>query len=141
MLLIEADGKALLAEHGIAVPDGVLVTDADDRRSPRWSLDREGTGACRWARQGRWYRAMRAPQDVAAAVHRMLGQRLKGHQVEACLIEQTATGQERYLAVMVDAASYGLRVIYSAQGGVDIEQSASAQSRLVPRILLLLRKC
>ena len=53
----------------------------------------------------------------------MLGTRLKGHQVEACLIEQAATGEERYLAVMVDAASYGLRVIYAAQGGIDIEQS------------------
>ena len=33
---------------------------------------------------------------------------------------------------MVDAASYGLRVIYSAHGGVDIEQSGSAQGRLCP---------
>ncbi len=31
---------------------------------------------------------------------------------------------------MVDAASYGLRVIYSAQGGVEIEQSGAAASRL-----------
>ena len=28
MLLIEADGKALLAEHGVPVPASVLVTDA-----------------------------------------------------------------------------------------------------------------
>ena len=28
MLLIEADGKALLAEHGVAVPEGLLATDA-----------------------------------------------------------------------------------------------------------------
>ena len=41
-------------------------------------------------------------------------------------------GEERYLAVMVDAASYGLRVIYSAHGGVDIERSGSAQGRLCP---------
>ena len=73
-----------------------------------------------------------SPQDVAAAVQRMLGSRLKGHQVDACLIEQAAEGEERYLAVMVDAASYGLRVIYSAHGGVDIEQSGSAQGRLCP---------
>ena len=33
---------------------------------------------------------------------------------------------------MVDAASYGLRVIYAAHGGVDIEQSGSAQGRLCP---------
>ena len=45
--------------------------------------------------------------EVAAAVQRMLGSRLKGHQVDACLVEQAAEGEERYLAVMVDAASYG----------------------------------
>jgi succinyl-CoA synthetase beta subunit len=69
-------------------------------------------------------------QDVAAAVTRLLGSRLKGHQVDACLVEQAVAGEERYLAVMVDAASYGLRVIYSAAGGIDIEQSGAAQGRL-----------
>ena len=69
-------------------------------------------------------------RDVAAAAGRLLGSRLKGHQVEACLVEQAAGGEERYLAVMVDAASYGLRVIYAAQGGVDIEASGAAQGRL-----------
>ena len=69
------------------------------------------------------------PQDVASAVERMLGGRLKGHQVDACLIEQAVGGEERYLAIMVDAVNYGLRVIYSRQGGVDIERSGSAQGR------------
>ena len=63
----------------------------------------------------------------------MLGTPPEGASVDACLIEETATGEERYLAVMVDAASYGLRVIYSAQGGVDVEQSGSAQDRLCRR--------
>jgi succinyl-CoA synthetase beta subunit len=65
-------------------------------------------------------------------VGRLLGNRLKGHRVDACLVEQAVSGEERYLAVMVDAASYGFRVIYSAAGGVDIEQSGSAQGRLCP---------
>jgi succinyl-CoA synthetase beta subunit len=60
----------------------------------------------------------------------MLGRRLKGHAIDACLVEAAVSGQERYLAVMVDASSYGLRVIYSAQGGVEIEHSGSAQGRL-----------
>jgi succinyl-CoA synthetase beta subunit len=72
----------------------------------------------------------RSGAEVASAVRGMLGTRLKGHGVDACLIEQVAHGEERYLAVMVDPASYGLRVIYSAQGGVEIEQSGLAQGRL-----------
>ena len=131
MLLIEADGKALLAEHGIAVPDGALVTEAPSATLPGegpWMVKAQVPVGGR-GKAGGVVRCT-SPQEVAAAVQRMLGSRLKGHQVDACLIEQAATGEERYLSIMVDAASYGLRVIYSAQGGIDIEQSGSAQGRL-----------
>ncbi len=130
MLLIEADGKALLAEHGIAIPDGVLATDASlgDLPEGPWIVKAQVPVGGRGKAGG----VVRCdtPQDVAAALHKMLGHRLKGHQVAACLVEQVATGEERYLAVMLDAASYGLRVLYATQGGVDIEQSDAAQSRL-----------
>ncbi len=131
MLLIEADGKALLAEYGIAVPDSTLATEASIGSMPGegpWMVKAQVPVGGRGKAGG--VARCASPQDVAAAVHRMLGSRLKGHQVDACLIEETATGTERYLAVMVDAASYGLRVIYSAHGGVDIEQSGQAQGRL-----------
>jgi succinyl-CoA synthetase beta subunit len=131
VLLIEADGKALLAEHGVTVPEGVLVADATIGDLPGegpWIVKAQVPVGGRGKAGG--VARCETPQDVAAAVHRMLGHRLKGHQVDACLIEQAATGEERYLAIMVDAASYGLRVIYSARGGVDIEQSGSAQGRL-----------
>src|SRR6185437_5353115 len=68
--------------------------------------------------------------EVTAAASRLLASRLKGHEVGSCLVEQAVSGEERYLSVMVDAASYGLRVIYAAQGGVEIEQSGNAQGRL-----------
>ena len=131
MLLIEADGKALLTEHAIAAPDGVLVVDATIGDLPGdgpWMVKAQVPVGGR-GKAGGVVRC-EAPQDVAAAVHRMLGQRMKGHRVETCLVEQAVTGDERYLAVMVDAASYGLRVIYGAQGGVDVEQAGSAQGRL-----------
>src|SRR5271168_5147024 len=132
MLLIEGDGKALFAEYGIAVPGGVVVTDVvpalpgDGPWMVKAQVPVGGRG-----KAGGVARCTSA-HEVAAAVQRMLGSRLKGHQVDACLIEQAMTGEERYLAVMVDAASYGLRVIYSSQGGVDVEQSGSAQGRLCP---------
>jgi len=68
--------------------------------------------------------------DVNSAVDQLMGTWLKGHRIDACLLEQVLEGEERYLAVMVDAAQYGLRVLYAAQGGIDIEQSAGAQTRL-----------
>ena len=131
MLLIEADGKALLAEYGVAVPEATMAIDAAIGDLPGegpWVVKAQVPVGGR-GKAGGVVRC-ELPQDVAAAVQRLLGRRLKGHQVDACLIEQAVAGEERYLAIMVDAASYGLRVIYSAAGGVDIEQSGSAQRRL-----------
>ncbi len=133
MLLIEADGKALLAEHGIAVPESVLVTDASIGSLPGdgpWIVKAQVPIGGR-GKAGGVVRC-ETPQDVSATVQRMLGSRLKGHQVDACLVEQAIVGVERYLAIMLDAASYGLRVIYSKQGGVDIERSGAAEGRLCP---------
>ena len=78
MLLIEADGKALLAEHGVAVPDGVLVTDATIGDLPGegpWIVKAQVPVGGRGKAGG----VVRCdtPQDVSAAVQRMLGHRLK----------------------------------------------------------------
>lgn len=132
MLLIEADGKSLFAEHGIPVPVGVVATDAGvlPPGAGPWMVKAQVPVGGR-GKAGGIARCTSAT-EVTAATGRMLGSRLKGHQVDACLIEQAATGQERYLSVMVDAAGYGFRVIWSAAGGVEIEQSGTAQGRLCP---------
>ncbi|WP_428485995.1 ATP-grasp domain-containing protein [Rhodopila sp.] len=133
MLLIEADGKALLAAAGIPVPLGVVVTaelPALPGAGP-WMVKAQVPVGGR-GKAGGVVRCQTAA-DVAATTSQMLGSRLKGHTVEACLVEQAAEGEERYLAVMVDPGSYGLRVIYAAQGGMDIESAAGAvHERLCP---------
>jgi succinyl-CoA synthetase beta subunit len=132
MLLIEADGKALFAEQGIPVPAGVVVTDvmtAVPGAGP-WMVKAQVPVGGR-GKAGGIVRC-RSKAQVEMAVGSMLGSRLKGHAVDACLVEATASGQERYISVMVDAASYGLRVIYSADGGVEIEGSGSVEGRLCP---------
>jgi succinyl-CoA synthetase beta subunit len=128
MLLIEADGKALFADHGIAVPPGVVVTAADIIAPPAetgpWMVKAQVPVGGRGKAGG--VRLCGSADDVAAAVRGMLGARLKGHLVEACLIEQVASGEERYLAMMVDPPSYGIRVIYLAEGGVEVESADGA---------------
>jgi succinyl-CoA synthetase beta subunit len=130
VLLIEADGKALFAEQGIPVPAGIEVTDVvpDLPGDGPWMVKAQVPVGGRGKAGGVVLCNSRAA--VEAAVAGMLGSRLKGHAVEACLVEAVAIGEQRYLAVMVDAASYGLRVFYSASGGVEIEQSGTAQGRL-----------
>lgn len=132
MLLIEADGKALFRAHGIPVPPAVVATD-DSAVAPGmgpWVVKAQVPAGGRGKAGG----IVRCDslEAVEAATGRLLGSRLKGHQVEACLIEQVATGEERYLSVMVDAAGYGLRVIWSAAGGIEIEESGATQGQLCP---------
>jgi succinyl-CoA synthetase beta subunit len=130
VLLIEADGKTLFAEHGIAVPAGVVVTDvvpALPGNGP-WMVKAQVPVGGRGKTGGIVRCNNRAEVEACAA--RLLGSRLKGHAIDACLVETVAIGEERYLAVMVDAASYGLRVIYVAQGGIEIERSGAARGRL-----------
>ena len=104
VLLIEADGKALFAEHGIPVPAGVARDRCRAAAAGQRPVDGEGPGAGRRPRQGRRHRPLCiSSAEVEAAVAGMLGSRLKGHDVDACLVEAAAVGQERYLAVMVDA--------------------------------------
>jgi succinyl-CoA synthetase alpha subunit/succinyl-CoA synthetase beta subunit len=131
VLLIEADGKALFAEHGIPVPDSVLVTAPPVANLPGtgpWIVKAQVPVGGR-GKAGGVLRGV-SLQQVNAAVQQLVGTRLKGHQVDACLVEQAVAGDERYLAVMVDAASYGVRVIYAASGGVEIEQTGAAADRV-----------
>jgi succinyl-CoA synthetase beta subunit len=123
MLLIEADGKELFAQHGIAVPEGRLITASDvigvTPNTGPWVVKAQVPVGGR-GKSGGIQRCSSA-EEVAAAVRAMLGVRLKGHVVEACLIETAVTGAEHYLALMVDPPSYGVRVIYLAGGGMDVE--------------------
>lgn len=126
MLLIEADGKALFRVFGINVPDGLVVT-GDIPTLPGagpWMVKAQVPVGGRGKVGG--VRKCNNRDDVAAAARAMLGTRLKGHAVDAVLVEQTAAGAERYLSLSVDPASYGVRVIYIAGGGVDVEQAAES---------------
>jgi succinyl-CoA synthetase beta subunit len=132
MMLIEADGKALFAEQGIPVPAFVVVTDVLPPLPGRgpWMVKAQVPVGGR-GKAGGIIRC-NTTAEVQAAVTSLLGRRLKGHAIDACLVETAATGEERYLSVMVDAASYGLRVIYSTRGGMEIEQSGPAPGLLCP---------
>jgi succinyl-CoA synthetase beta subunit len=128
MLLIEADGKALFVEHGITIPPGHVVTATDVIAPPAdagpWMVKAQVPVGGRGKAGG--IRQCGTPDDVVDAVRAMLGGRLKGHAVEACLIEQVAIGEERYLAMMIDPANYGVRVIYLTGGGMEVERGDGA---------------
>jgi succinyl-CoA synthetase beta subunit len=130
MLLIEADGKALLRAAGIAVPDSVLVSSAAALPalpgSGPWMVKAQVPVGGRGKAGG----VIRCADDAAvpAAVARLAGARIKGHETQRVLIETAVAGHdEYYLSLLVDPAHYGVRVTLIREGGVDIEQAVSTQ--------------
>lgn len=131
MLLTEADGKALLREADIPTPPGQLVRApaTPSVRGP-WMVKAQvpagGRGLAGLIRRAE------TPQAARAAVAALLGATHRGHRVGACLIEQVARGEEHYLAIALDPAAYGLRLLYRPEGGMAVEAGGSLAGTALP---------
>jgi succinyl-CoA synthetase beta subunit len=127
MLLVEADGKALFRQYGIPVPEGEVVRSADWQppASPR-VVKAQVTVGGRGKAGGVALCADAAA--TSAALKRILGSSIKGHAVQACLVETPAEGRECYLSLMMDAAAGAVRVSFIEEGGVEVESHALTPS-------------
>ncbi|MDR3531915.1 MAG: hypothetical protein P4L90_15375, partial [Rhodopila sp.] len=132
MLLVEADGKALFAAYGIPVPPGRVLTAGERaERLPGtgpWMVKAQIPVGGRGKAGG--IRRCDTQEAVTSATAAMLGTRLKGLAVDAVLVEQAARGEERYLALMLDPRSYGVRAIYLAAGGMEVERAGTVGGRI-----------
>ncbi len=126
MYLLEHDAKELLARHGITVPVGKRIGREE-------TIDRPALPTGPWVVKGQIAAGGRGKagiiqraatlQEVSEHTNAILGAAVKGHTVESVRIEQqVAHVAEAYVGFLLDAASGGVRVILSANGGMDIEQ-------------------
>lgn len=125
MFLLEHDAKTLLARHDVTTPAGLIVESAQD-------IARMDLPAGPWVVKGQIaaggrgkagiIRKAATREAVARAAGDMLGTIVKGHKVGAVRIEQQVQqAEEAYVALLLDAAAGGVRVIMSPRGGMDIE--------------------
>lgn len=123
MYLLEHDAKSLLARHDIPSPQGVLLTSAADVSAMPpgpWVVKGQITAGGRGI-AGLIKKADNAA-DVSARAADIIGKTAKGRTVNAVRIEQQVQGaSEAYIAMMLDPAAAGVRIIMAAQGGMDIE--------------------
>lgn len=125
MMLLEHDAKQLLAERGLPVPAGRLLRRGDPIEGDGPVMvkaqvpvgGRGKAGGIKLARDG---------EEIEAALAAILGMTIKGHEVRACRIEQPVDHvAEAYLSLSIDAGPGNVRLLVSAEGGVDIEAAAS----------------
>lgn len=123
MYLLEHDAKQLLARHNIPAPQGCLLTQptaANALPAGPWVVKGQITAGGR-GKAGLIKKADSAA-DVMARAKDIIGKAAKGRTVNAVRVEQQVQGAgEAYIAMMLDPAAAGVRIIMAAQGGMEIE--------------------
>jgi len=124
----EHAAKPLLEAAGIAVPDGRLVGTADDAAKafevigPSIIKAQVPTG-----KRGKagGIKTADSADEARVAADAILGMDIAGHTVEAVLVEgRSDIAREFYAAVLNDPSSKGPLVMFSTEGGMDIEEVA-----------------
>jgi succinyl-CoA synthetase beta subunit len=133
MYLLEHDAKSLLAREGINVPAGCLVGSPKAVASTPlptapWVVKGQITAGGR-GRAG-IVRKAETIEELHEHAEAILGMTVKGRRVSEVRIEQdVGPAEEAYVALLLDAAAGGVRVIVSAQGGMDVEALLAEQIR------------
>ena len=127
----EHAAKPLLQAAGIAIPRGRLARSAGEARAAAAELGGAVVVKAQ-APTGKRGKAggIRTADDAAAAgraAEAILGMDIAGHRVESVLVEERAAiAAEYYAAVLNDAASKGPLVMFSPEGGMDVEEVAAS---------------
>lgn len=151
MNLHEYQAKALLREYGVKVPRGIMIEHADDAvRAVReistdtWAVKAQIHAGGRGKAGG--VKIAKSPEEVATVASQMLGMTLVTHQtgpagklVRKLLIEEgiyypgPSPIKEYYLSILLNRNTGRHEIIYSTEGGMDIESVAEKTPDLIFR--------
>jgi succinyl-CoA synthetase beta subunit len=143
MNFTESAAKPLLRDVGIAIPRGQIATSAREARDAASAI-----GACVVKAQvptGKRGKAggikLAATADEAEAhANAILGMNIGEHPVESVLVEeQMPIAREMYADVLNDPASKSTMVMFSAVGGMDIEEIAEQSPDALRRAVVDVR--
>ena len=134
-------GKDLLREGGIRTPRGVVVRDASaaakaaEELGGRVAIKAQIPAGKRGKSGGIVFAASAGEARTKAGT--LLGSDIAGHRVDALLVESAADiARELYAAILNDGSSRGPLVLFSTEGGMDIEDlNAQAPEKIVRRAL------
>ncbi|MCH8154986.1 MAG: acetate--CoA ligase family protein [Proteobacteria bacterium] len=140
----EHAAKPLLAAAGIATPPGEVATSADEAEAIARRI-----GACvvkaqvPTGKRGKagGIRLAATPEEAAAAARDILGMEIGGHRVARVLVEaQVPIAAEYYAAVLNDPESKGPLLLFSAMGGMEVEELAATRPDALLRLPIDIRR-
>jgi succinyl-CoA synthetase beta subunit len=138
MDLLEHQGKRLFDGAGMPVPAGVVVTTPEAAREAAHELGLPVAVKAQVRTGGRGkaggIRVCPTAGDAAAAAAQILGMTISGKPVESVLVERgVEVEREMYLAIASSRLHRGPLLIFSREGGVDIEALARRDASALVR--------
>ncbi len=139
--LYEFQGKSILEREGILVPKGFLVETPEEARNATEKIGKKVVIKSQVLATGRFkagaIKFARTPEEAESIARELLGKNVKGYTVEKLLVEEAIdVDKEMFLSIIVND-SYkikGPEIIFSPEGGVDIEQLAIEAPEKVGRL-------
>ncbi len=139
MNIHEYQAKEILRSYDVAVPNGSVISDAQEAEGAAWRIETEVAVVKAQIHAGGRGKAggvkiARGIDEVKAYAKELLGKQLVTHQtgkegrtVRAILIEEGCEIlKEYYLALTLDREASRIAMIASEEGGMDIEEVAAA---------------
>ena len=141
MKLQEYRSKAILARHGVPLLSGETATTPEEARAAAERIGGAVVVKAQVLVGGRGkaggVKLAATPDEAEARAREIIGLDIKGVTVKTLLIASAADiAYEYYLALILDRASRAITVIASAEGGVEIEETAKTNPEAILRMPL-----
>ena len=139
MDLYEYQGKELLRQFDIETLEGRVAANSEEVRAAAEELGGSVAIKAQVLTGGRGkaggIKVVEEPEDAEKAARQILGMEIRDHTVRQVLVEAGADiASEMYLSIMVDRAEKKPLILFSTEGGVDIEEVAETNPDSIVRI-------
>ena len=139
MDLYEYQGKELLRQFDIETLEGRVAANSEEVRAAAEELGGAVAIKAQVLTGGRGkaggIKVVEEPEDAEKAARQILGMEIRDHTVRQVLVEAGADiASEMYLSILVDRAEKKPLILFSTEGGVDIEEVAETNPDSIVRI-------
>lgn len=129
MKLFEYEAKAILAEHGIPIPNGSLASSPTEAKEVAGKLKSPYIVKAQVLVSGRGkaggIQSVKTINEVEGVASRVLNSKIKGLKVKSVWVEEKIEmKRELYFGITIDRSKHCYVVMASISGGVDIEEVA-----------------
>jgi succinyl-CoA synthetase beta subunit len=137
--LYEYQGKELLRSYGLETLPGIVAGTPEEARRAAETLGGTVAIKAQVLTGGRGkaggIKVVSSPEEAEAAAGQILGMDIRGHTVRRVYVEGGAQiDREFYLSITVDRTAKRPLILFSTEGGVDIEEVAETKPEAIVRL-------